>query len=292
MDRKGQPHTFDRPLNGLEPTKPHGPIGPLCQPVLDNCSWSAWGHLRLPQLCAHPLGHGDEAALGVGGGLWPRPHHRSLPPPQGVCNVNHQNKAGYTALMLAALATMEREEDMAVVRRLFDMGSVNAKASQVGMGGTQLTLPLGLDSGSLGRKQAQKHSLKTKPACAFSLGFQAGQTALMLAVSHGRQEMVEALLACGADVNLQDEEGSTALMCACEHGRAETVQLLLAQPACNTSIVDHVSCCPRNATSTSTCLKLLVLSIAIYPNEAHPNLTNSINVAFLPDPPNCWSLSE
>ncbi|NWX37063.1 KANK3 protein, partial [Notiomystis cincta] len=114
----------------------------------------------------------------------------------GICNVDHQNKAGYTALMLAALAAVEQEEDMNVVRRLFSMGNVNAKASQ------------------------------------------AGQTALMLAVSHGRQEMVEALLACGADVNLQDEEGSTALMCACEHGRVETVKLLLAQPTCNTSIVD------------------------------------------------------
>ncbi|NXJ81185.1 KANK3 protein, partial [Trogon melanurus] len=116
--------------------------------------------------------------------------------PAGVCNVDHQNKAGYTALMLAALAAVEQEDDMNVVRRLFSMGNVNAKASQ------------------------------------------AGQTALMLAVSHGRQEMVEALLTCGADVNLQDEEGSTALMCACEHGRAETVKLLLAQPTCNVSIVD------------------------------------------------------
>ncbi|XP_071434448.1 KN motif and ankyrin repeat domain-containing protein 3 isoform X3 [Pithys albifrons albifrons] len=114
----------------------------------------------------------------------------------GICNVDHQNKAGYTALMLAALAAVEQEDDMNVVRRLFSMGNVNAKASQ------------------------------------------AGQTALMLAVSHGRQEMVEALLACGADVNLQDEEGSTALMCACEHGRVETVKLLLAQPTCNVSIVD------------------------------------------------------
>ncbi|XP_065555851.1 KN motif and ankyrin repeat domain-containing protein 3 isoform X2 [Lathamus discolor] len=114
----------------------------------------------------------------------------------GVCNVDHQNKAGYTALMLAALAAVEQEDDMNMVRRLFSMGNVNAKASQ------------------------------------------AGQTALMLAVSHGRQEMVEALLACGADVNLQDEEGSTALMCACEHGRVETVKLLLAQPTCDISIVD------------------------------------------------------
>lgn len=80
-----------------------------------------------------------------------------------------------------------------------------------------------------------------RSSLAVSLVSQAGQTALMLAVSHGRQEMVEALLACGADVNLQDEEGSTALMCACEHGRVETVKLLLAQPTCNISIVDSVS---------------------------------------------------
>ncbi|XP_028907851.1 KN motif and ankyrin repeat domain-containing protein 3 isoform X2 [Ornithorhynchus anatinus] len=114
----------------------------------------------------------------------------------GVCNVDHQNKAGYTALMLAALASVEQEEDMDVVRRLFSLGNVNEKASQ------------------------------------------AGQTALMLAVSHGRQEMVTALLDSGADVNLQDEEGSTALMCASEHGRVETVRLLLAQPGCDPAILD------------------------------------------------------
>lgn len=64
----------------------------------------------------------------------------------------------------------------------------------------------------------------------------------MLAVSHGRQEMVRALLECGADVNVQDDEGSTALMCASEHGRAEIVKLLLEQDGCDISIVDNVSC--------------------------------------------------
>lgn len=33
--------------------------------------------------------------------------------------------------MLAALASVEHEDDMNVVRRLFSMGNVNAKASQV-----------------------------------------------------------------------------------------------------------------------------------------------------------------
>ncbi|KAM8822278.1 KN motif and ankyrin repeat domain-containing protein 3-like [Synchiropus picturatus] len=61
----------------------------------------------------------------------------------------------------------------------------------------------------------------------------------MLAVSHGRQEMVLALLECGADVNVQDDEGSTALMCASEHGRAEIVKVLLEQPGCDISVVDN-----------------------------------------------------
>nr|XP_057928243.1 KN motif and ankyrin repeat domain-containing protein 3 [Doryrhamphus excisus] len=114
-----------------------------------------------------------------------------------MCCVDKQNKAGYTAIMLAALSTVKEDDDMSVVKKLFSKGNVNAKASQ------------------------------------------AGQTALMLAVSHGRQEMVEALLECGADVDVQDDEGSTALMCASEHGRAEIVKLLLEQPGCNIAIVDN-----------------------------------------------------
>nr|XP_045360935.1 KN motif and ankyrin repeat domain-containing protein 1 isoform X3 [Camelus bactrianus] len=114
-----------------------------------------------------------------------------------VCNVDHQNRAGYTPIMLAALAAVEAEKDMRVVEELFGCGDVNAKASQ------------------------------------------AGQTALMLAVSHGRIDMVKGLLACGADVNIQDDEGSTALMCASEHGHVEIVKLLLAQPGCNGHLEDN-----------------------------------------------------
>ncbi|XP_027138079.1 KN motif and ankyrin repeat domain-containing protein 1 isoform X2 [Larimichthys crocea] len=115
-----------------------------------------------------------------------------------VCNVNQQNKAGYTPIMLAALAAVESPEDMRVVEQLFTKGDVNARASQ------------------------------------------AGQTALMLAVSHGRMDMVRALLAQGAEVNLQDDEGSTALMCASEHGHADIVKLLLAQPDCDATLTDSV----------------------------------------------------
>ncbi|XP_041643119.1 KN motif and ankyrin repeat domain-containing protein 1a isoform X2 [Cheilinus undulatus] len=113
-----------------------------------------------------------------------------------VCNVNQQNKAGYTPIMLAALAAVETPKDMHIVEELFSKGDVNARASQ------------------------------------------AGQTGLMLAVSHGRMDMVRALLGHGADVNIQDDEGSTALMCASEHGHVEIVKLLLAQPGCDATLSD------------------------------------------------------
>lgn len=44
--------------------------------------------------------------------------------------MDKQNKAGYTAIMLAALSTVKEDVDMAVVKRLFSQGNVNAKASQ------------------------------------------------------------------------------------------------------------------------------------------------------------------
>lgn len=53
--------------------------------------------------------------------------------PPEVCNVNHQNKAGYTPIMLAALSAVDSPEDMRVVQKLFAKGDVNAKASQVSL---------------------------------------------------------------------------------------------------------------------------------------------------------------
>lgn len=73
------------------------------------------------------------------------------------------------------------------------------------------------------------------------LQLQHGQTALMLAVSHGRVDMVSMLLEAGADINIQDDDGSTALMCAAEHGHIDIVKLFLSQPDCDTTITDVVS---------------------------------------------------
>ncbi|OPJ76982.1 KN motif and ankyrin repeat domain-containing protein 4 [Patagioenas fasciata monilis] len=114
----------------------------------------------------------------------------------GVCSLDLQNRAGYTAVMLTPLAAAETAEDMEVVMKLLKEGDVNLRAAQ------------------------------------------GGQTALMLGVSHERDDMVRALLSCQADVNLQDEEGTTALMVACRQGNADIVRLLLAQPGCQVALTD------------------------------------------------------
>ncbi|XP_012264632.2 uncharacterized protein LOC105690991 isoform X1 [Athalia rosae] len=113
-----------------------------------------------------------------------------------VCDIDTANVAGYTAVMLAALAEVRNSTHSSVANRLFQMADVNVRAKQ--------------------------H----------------GQTALMLAVSHGRNDMAKLLLDAGAAVNIQDEDGSTALMCAAEHGHTDIVRLLLAHPDCDSSILD------------------------------------------------------
>ncbi|KAM8872202.1 KN motif and ankyrin repeat domain-containing protein 1-like isoform 2-T2 [Synchiropus picturatus] len=145
----------------------------------------------------------------------------------GVCNVNQQNKAGYTPVMLAALAAVETPADLTVLELLFSEGDINAKAGQ------------------------------------------AGQTALMLAVSHGKLDIVGALLAQGALVNLQDDEGSTALMCACEHGHADIVRNLLAQSDCDTSLTDS-----DNSTALSIALEAGHNDIAVR-LYAHANFSRA-----------------
>ncbi|KAJ6662584.1 hypothetical protein lerEdw1_011721 [Lerista edwardsae] len=114
----------------------------------------------------------------------------------GICDVDHQNKAGYTAVMITPLASAETEEEMEVVTKLLKEGNVNIRASQ------------------------------------------GGQTALILGVSHDREDMVKALLSCGADINLQDDTGLSPLMVACQYSNTEIVKLLLTHPSCDTTLND------------------------------------------------------
>ncbi|CAG9759950.1 unnamed protein product [Ceutorhynchus assimilis] len=102
---------------------------------------------------------------------------------------------------------------------------------------------------------------------------QHGQTALMLAVSHGRLDMVKMLLEAGADINIQDEDGSTALMCAAEHGHIEIVKHFLSQPDCDSSITDVDGSTPLKIAMEAGHRQIGVLLYAHERNfqKAHPN---------------------
>ncbi|XP_049889317.1 KN motif and ankyrin repeat domain-containing protein 2-like [Epinephelus moara] len=67
---------------------------------------------------------------------------------------------------------------------------------------------------------------------------QTGQTALHLAVRHGRVVMVRLLLSCGADTNIQDNQGTTALMFASERGHTHIARLLLERSQCDLTLTD------------------------------------------------------
>lgn len=100
--------------------------------------------------------------------------------------------------MLVSLVHIENAVYRDVVDRLFHQADVNMKAKQVSGG------------------KLVKVKLHFVILNSFVFLSQNGQTALMLAASHGRVEICKLLLDCGAEVNLQDKDGSTALMCAAE----------------------------------------------------------------------------
>lgn len=76
-----------------------------------------------------------------------------------------------------------------------------------------------------------------------------GQTALHLAVRHGRASTVRLLLAHGAEVNAQDQAGTTALISACDRGHTDIVRILLQDPDCDVTLTDKGS---RSALSLAT----------------------------------------
>ncbi|CAJ1071743.1 KN motif and ankyrin repeat domain-containing protein 4-like [Xyrichtys novacula] len=114
----------------------------------------------------------------------------------GVSDLNLQNNAGYTPVMLASLTAPDGPGGMEVVRKLMEQGSINTRSSKT------------------------------------------GQTALHLAVRHGRVVMVRLLLSCGADTNIQDNQGTTSLMFAAERGHTHIARLLLERSQCDLTLTD------------------------------------------------------
>ncbi|XP_042573570.1 KN motif and ankyrin repeat domain-containing protein 2-like [Cyprinus carpio] len=78
---------------------------------------------------------------------------------------------------------------------------------------------------------------------------QVGQTALHLAVRHGRVPMVRLLLEQGADPDAQDHAGTTPLISACDRGHVSIVRILLEEANCDVNLKDKGG---RSALSLAT----------------------------------------
>ncbi|XP_063075746.1 KN motif and ankyrin repeat domain-containing protein 2-like isoform X2 [Engraulis encrasicolus] len=136
----------------------------------------------------------------------------------GVCDVDMRNKAGFTAIMLAALTATSSPQDLEVVRQLLQTGDVNVQAGQAGQTalhlaarhGRRLIVPLLLAVGA--DANAQDH---------------AGSTALMLACERDHCD-IAAILLQQADCNtaLTDREGRSALSIALAASYANLANLL------------------------------------------------------------------
>lgn len=138
----------------------------------------------------------------------------------GLCDVNRQNKAGFTPLMLTALAAFRSHEDIETVTQMLRLGDVNCRASQAG----QTALMLAVSHGRLDVVRALLQ-------CGADVNVQDhdGSTALMCACEHGHTDIVSLLLAePKCDVSLTDNDGSTALSIALEAGQNDIAMLLYA----------------------------------------------------------------
>lgn len=122
------------------------------------------------------------------------------------------------------------------------------------------------------------------PSCALTslslLVSKAGQTALMLSVSHGRTAMVRLLLSCQADLNIQDKDSSTALICACEHGHVEIARILLESDHCDTSLTDKVGThtCISHTRITHTSMHTHTWTLTHTCTDIHFGLPKTLNV--------------
>jgi quinoprotein dehydrogenase-associated probable ABC transporter substrate-binding protein len=129
-------------------------------------------------------------------------------------DVNERDRDGWTPLMTAAYC-----DDAADVKVLAARGGdPNAVSAQ------NLT-PLGI-AAQYGKDKAAVALIAAGADPGRATG-DAGYTPLMLATANHAQELVQALIEKGADVNAHNAGGVTALMIAAASGRADMVELLV-----------------------------------------------------------------
>ncbi|XP_075037891.1 KN motif and ankyrin repeat domain-containing protein 4 [Mixophyes fleayi] len=147
----------------------------------------------------------------------------------GVCDVDHQNKAGYTPVMLTPLASAETDEDMEVVKVLLSVGDVNLSATQ----GGQTALMIGVS-------HARSDMVKVLLDCGADVNLtdEDGESALMIACQIGNLEIVKLLLSQpDCDLELKDKAGNSALSIVADSAHTEIAALLQAH-------TEHRRSCP------------------------------------------------
>ena len=102
-----------------------------------------------------------------------------------VCDVNAQNNAGYTSIMLAAVVPISNDNDRATLKRLFKEGNVNIKATA----NNQTALMLAVRHGN-----KESVQLLLEASSDVNLQDKDGSTSLMAACEHGYIDIVRLLL--------------------------------------------------------------------------------------------------
>uniref|UniRef100_A0A914YC35 Uncharacterized protein n=1 Tax=Panagrolaimus superbus TaxID=310955 RepID=A0A914YC35_9BILA len=137
-----------------------------------------------------------------------------------VCNVDNNNIAGYSPVMLGSLCEIHNETQSTIIQRLFEIGNVNAKAIKHGQTALQL-------AASHGRVETTQLLLN----CGADVNIQDvdGSTALMCAAEHGHKEIAKMLLKCSnIDASLTDCDNQTALSIAVQQGHKALAVLIYA----------------------------------------------------------------
>jgi len=164
-----------------------------------------------------------------------------------------KNKVDYSReLMTSALCTATWNNNMEVIRRLAEQEREMERARMVAFAKADIILPCGFGplhfAASLGNVEVLSYVLDN------NLGNKNardkdGKTPLMWAVSsNGSEELVEALIDHGSDVNIQDFLGGTALFYAASRGLSDQVRLLLENGA-HTEIANIDGVTPLHAAS-------------------------------------------
>ncbi|RNA00703.1 KN motif and ankyrin repeat domain-containing 3, partial [Brachionus plicatilis] len=137
-----------------------------------------------------------------------------------VCDVNSQNKAGYTSIMLAAVVPIKDDFERLTLKRLFSEGNVNIKSTDSG----QTALMLAVRHGN---KDTVALLLESSADC--NAQDKEGSTALMAACEHGHIDIVRLLLDnTNCDPDIKDNDGETAFEIAKNKNRNDIIVLLYA----------------------------------------------------------------